>query len=168
MLRTSRRWFCLCLEPLELPLADIVSAVTRSRMMSSIRGRDTRPELAVRSYLHGQGLRFRLHEATLPGRPDLVFRRFNAVVFVHGCFWHRHHGCRYAYTPQSNRAFWQSKLAATVNRDRRNVHKLETAGWRVLVIWECELGQARLAALTRAIRKGPLSHRRKSLDKIGW
>lgn len=105
--------------------------------MAGIKGRDTKPELAVRRIAHKLGLRFRLHRKDLPGRPDLVFPRRRLAVFVHGCFWHRHDGCRYAYTPKSRVAFWTKKFAENVARDRRNEEALRDLGWRVLVIWEC-------------------------------
>lgn len=105
--------------------------------MAGIKGRDTKPELVVRRIAHKLGLRFRLHRKDLPGRPDLVFPRRRLAVFVHGCFWHRHDGCRYTYTPKSRVAFWTKKFAANVARDRRNEEALRDLGWRVLVIWEC-------------------------------
>lgn len=107
-------------------------------MMSNIKGRDTRPEIAVRRIAHRLGFRFRLHRNDLPGRPDLVFPRYRAVVFVHGCFWHRHRGCRYAYLPKTRVRFWTEKFRDNVARDRRNVDTLGKLGWRVLIIWECE------------------------------
>ncbi len=105
--------------------------------MSSIRGRNTRPEMAVRQYLHREGFRYRLHDRSLPGTPDIVFRRHKVVIFVHGCFWHRHAGCRLAANPASNAEFWIEKLSKNVERDLRNVQELLHAGWRVVVIWEC-------------------------------
>lgn len=107
--------------------------------MSSIRGRDTKPELIVRRYLHRAGLRFRLHDRSLPGSPDLVFPRFGVVVFVHGCYWHRHKGCKYATTPTSNREFWLNKLSGNAERDRTNIARLTACRWRVIIIWECGL-----------------------------
>src|SRR5687768_16771374 len=98
---------------------DVVDRATRSRMMAAISGRNTVPELSVRRALHAAGLRFRLHRRDLPGSPDLVLARFKAVVFVHGCFWHRHRGCRFATTPRSNASFWSQKFEANVERDRR-------------------------------------------------
>lgn len=133
-------------------MADVVDQATRSRMMSGIRGKDTKPELIVRSYLHGAGLRFRLH-AKLPGKPDLVLPKYRAAVFVHGCFWHRHEGCRYATTPANNAAFWREKFAANVRRDAKVRQQLEELGWRILAIWSCELDEPNLARLTVAIRK---------------
>lgn len=137
-------------------MADIVDRETRSRMMSAIRGKDTKPELLVRRYLHRAGLRYRLHANELPGRPDLVLARFKTVIQVHGCFWHRHRGCRFAYTPSSNRAFWQAKFEENKSRDARNNRKLLGLGWRVLTIWECEAYKSRnLARLLRCIREEP-------------
>jgi len=131
---------------------DVVDATTRSRMMAGIRGKDTKPELMVRSFLHRAGLRFRLH-AKLPGKPDLVLPKYRTVVFVHGCFWHRHEGCRYATTPANNAAFWHEKFAANVRRDTKVKQQLEELGWRVLVIWSCELGERKLAKLAATILK---------------
>ena len=120
-------------------MADVVDARTRSRMMSGIRGKDTRPEMLVRRELHRLGFRFRLHDARLPGKPDLVLRKHSAVIFVHGCYWHRHEGCRYATTPATRREFWLAKFAANVERDRRDQAALRARGWRVFVVWECVL-----------------------------
>ena len=119
-------------------MTDIVDSKRRSELMAGIRRRDTAPELAVRRIAHRMGLRFRLHRKDLPGRPDLVFPRHRLVVFVHGCFWHRHEGCRYASTPKSRIVFWTEKFATNVARDARQEAALRTLGWRVLVIWECE------------------------------
>ncbi|MCA3108204.1 MAG: DNA mismatch endonuclease Vsr [Rhodocyclaceae bacterium] len=121
---------------------DVVDAATRSRMMAGIRGKDTAPELAVRKGLHAAGFRFRLHRRDLPGRPDIVLPRYRAVVFVHGCFWHRHAGCRYATTPSSNAMRWTRKFSENVARDRAAIAALESAGWRVAVTWECGLRAA--------------------------
>lgn len=129
---------------------DIVDHATRSRMMSGIRGKDTKPELIVRSYLHRAGLRFRLH-AKLPGKPDLVLPRYRTAVFVHGCFWHRHEGCRYATTPASNAEFWQEKFASNVRRDARAKQQLEELGWHVQVIWACQLNDRELGKLATTI-----------------
>lgn len=118
---------------------DIVDSVTRSRMMSGIRGKNTKPELAVRRYLHGAGFRYRLHAADLPGRPDLVLPRYRAVILVHGCFWHAHQGCRYFKIPVTRSDFWETKLAGNSARDGRDIALLQAAGWRVAVVWECAL-----------------------------
>lgn len=134
-------------------MIDIVDRATRSRMMSGIRARDTKPELKVRSYLHRAGLRFRLH-APLPGRPDIVLSKFNAVVFVHGCFWHRHAGCKYTTVPSSNPEFWRAKFDANVERDKRVTIKLQEDGWRVFVVWACMTDDKHLQSLVRNIREG--------------
>ena len=118
-------------------MTDVVSKPVRSKMMSSIRGRDTQPEMIVRRYLHSCGFRYRLHDRSLPGVPDLVLPRYKTVLFVHGCFWHRHTGCRLASTPASNVEFWEKKLSANFERDQRNIEKLVIAGWKVVVLWEC-------------------------------
>ena len=133
---------------------DIVDRNTRSRMMAAIGGRNTRPELRVRKALHAAGLRFRLHRRDLPGSPDIVLPKFRTVVFVHGCFWHRHPGCHFATTPATNVQFWREKLQSNVDRDKRQRRLLINAGWRVLVIWECQSrSAAALAAIVRRIRK---------------
>ncbi|WP_128562147.1 very short patch repair endonuclease [Methylobacterium crusticola] len=121
---------------------DTVDRETRSRMMSSIRGKDTKPELVVRRLAHSLGYRFRLHRRDLAGSPDLVFPRRQKVIFVHGCYWHRHPGCRYAYSPKSNTDFWNEKFAANVARDKAAVSRLQAEGWDSLVIWECETADA--------------------------
>ncbi|WP_291365232.1 very short patch repair endonuclease [Acetobacter sp. UBA5411] len=120
-------------------MADTISAERRSRNMSRIRGRDTGPELRLRSLLHRAGFRFRLHAKDLPGKPDIVLPKYHTVIFVHGCFWHRHKGCRNATTPSTRAEFWQAKFDGNVDRDNRNRAALETAGWTVMTVWECEL-----------------------------
>jgi DNA mismatch endonuclease (patch repair protein) len=120
-------------------MIDIVDSATRSRMMSGIKGKNTKPELQVRKYLHSRGLRFRLHVKDLPGKPDLVFPKYKAVVFVHGCFWHQHAGCKYATTPSTRVSFWTNKLSENVARDSYQIAALQGLGWRVFVVWECEL-----------------------------
>jgi DNA mismatch endonuclease (patch repair protein) len=107
--------------------------------MSQIKGRDTMPEIAVRSMLHRMGYRFRANVKSLPGRPDIVLRRYETVVMVHGCFWHRHKSCRFAYQPKSRRAFWGAKFRANVERDVLVKRELAKLGWRVVTVWECEL-----------------------------
>lgn len=117
---------------------DILTKEKRSWLMSRIRGSDTHPELVVRSTLHGMGYRFRLHRKNLPGKPDIVLPKLKTVVLVHGCFWHRHEGCRFAYQPGSRQEFWQKKFARNVERDKEVRKKLQFLGWRVLVVWECQ------------------------------
>lgn len=121
---------------------DTLAPEQRSHLMSRIRGKDTGPELKVRQLAYALGFRFRLHRRDLPGSPDLVFASRRKVIFVHGCYWHRHSGCRYAYLPKSNVEFWQSKLAANVARDEIVTKALKELGWQVLVVWECETRDA--------------------------
>lgn len=133
-------------------MADIVSKATRSRMMSGIRGKNTQPELMVRKYLFNNGFRYRLYNKRLIGKPDLVLPKYRSVVFIHGCFWHRHPGCKYAYTPKSNRVFWKKKLTSNVRRDKEVQKRLKKEGWRVHVIWECQLRERFLKSLAVRIR----------------
>jgi len=119
-------------------MADIVDAATRSRMMSGIRGKNTRPERHIRSLLHRQGFRFRLHVRDLPGRPDIVLPRYRAVLFVHGCFWHGHH-CPFFRLPATRPEFWEAKIARNRENDRCAQDALAAAGWRVGTVWECAL-----------------------------
>lgn len=116
---------------------DIVDQSTRSRMMSRIGGRDTRPERIVRSLLHAKGFRYRLHKRDLPGSPDIVLSKHRIAIFVHGCFWHVHDGCKLAPRPKSNLHFWEPKLAGNKERDLRQQFILHSLGWRILVVWEC-------------------------------
>lgn len=126
---------------------DRVTTQVRSRMMGQVRSRDTRPERIVRSYLHRAGLRFRLHCDALPGKPDIVLPRFRVVIFVNGCFWHQHPGCRKASLPQANRDFWRLKLEGNRARDLECLDALEGAAWRTRVVWECEIGEELLDGL---------------------
>lgn len=120
-------------------MTDRISQERRSWNMSRIRGANTKPEILVRSMLHRAGYRFRLHDRKLPGRPDIVLKKYRTVVFVHGCFWHRHEGCPAATTPKTRVEFWNEKFAENVRRDRRNARALAEAGWHVITVWECEL-----------------------------
>jgi DNA mismatch endonuclease, patch repair protein len=120
-------------------MVDRLSSERRSWNMSRIRGKDTGPERRLRSMLHRAGFRFRLHDRKLPGRPDIVLGKYRSVVFVHGCYWHRHEGCPRATTPSTRTDFWLNKFAATVERDKRKTAELENMGWRVITVWECEL-----------------------------
>lgn len=119
-------------------MADVVDSKTRSRMMSGIRSKDTKPEMAVRRFLHGQGFRYRLHRRGLPGTPDLVFPKYKTVVFVHGCFWHGH-DCRYFRLPKTRTEFWSEKISGNRARDAKNEEALRASGWKVIVIHECEI-----------------------------
>ena len=135
---------------------DIVAPQVRSRMMSAVPQRNTKPEIIVRQMVHALGYRFRLHRRDLPGRPDIVCPRLRKVIFVHGCFWHRH-GCRKTTTPQSNFEFWQKKFAENRSRDHRVIRELKKLGWTALVVWGCQAeGQPRL-----------IEHLKRFLDENG-
>jgi len=140
-------------------MADVLSKAQRSKCMAAIRGVDTRPEMLVRKAAHALGYRFRLHCKRLPGRPDLVFPRFRAAIFVHGCFWH-HHRCPDGRVPSTRQEYWVPKLTGNQRRDRKNRHALRHLGWRVLVIWDCETRNA--GAIRRRIasflRSEPSAH----------
>jgi len=124
-------------------MADVLTPEQRKLNMSRVRGKDTKPEMLIRRGLHARGLRYRLHDRSLPGRPDLVFPRYRTAVFIHGCFWHAH-GCALSKLPATRQDFWQAKLGANAARDQKAVDALRAGGWRVLVIWECALrGAAR-------------------------
>src|SRR6185437_5406411 len=120
-------------------MTDRLDRRDRSLHMAKIRGRDTRPEMALRSGLHSLGFRYRLHVRGLPGRPDIVFPQYRAVVFVHGCFWHRHENCKLAYSPKSRVAFWTAKFRSNVLRDAKHIEALQGMRWRVLIVWECAI-----------------------------
>lgn len=120
-------------------MADVLTPEQRHFNMSRIRGKDTKPEMLVRKYLHAHGLRYRLHSPGLPGKPDVVLPKYKTVVFVHGCFWHRHEGCRYFVVPKTRTEFWMNKIGRNVANDEKQQAALIAAGWRVLTIWECEL-----------------------------
>jgi DNA mismatch endonuclease, patch repair protein len=134
-------------------MVDTLTPSERSQRMSRVRSKNTRAELIVRRMVHGMGFRYRLHDANLPGKPDIVFRKRKKVIFVHGCFWHRHpvSGCHLARLPKSRVDFWVPKLTANRQRDIQNEHELSKAGWRVLIIWECELSSEN--ELTRRLQR---------------
>jgi len=117
---------------------DVFSTEDRSRIMAKVHGKNTKPELIVRGLLHGMGFRFRLHRKDLPGKPDIVLPKYQAAIFVHGCFWHAH-DCRKGSKPTSNTDFWNEKLAKNVARDKANATKLKAQGWRCLTVWECQM-----------------------------
>jgi len=120
-------------------MTDIVNKETRSRMMSGIRGKDTQPELLLRRAVHARGFRYRLHLKTVTGRPDLVLAKYGVTVFVHGCFWHRHEGCKLASTPATRPEFWAAKFSANIRRDQKVLATLSEEGWRIAIVWECAL-----------------------------
>ena len=142
-----------------MAMADTLTRAERSERMSRIRSRDTKPELLVRKALHANGFRFRLHRRDLPGRPDIVLPKYNAVVFVQGCFWHAHH-CQKGRIPSTQSKFWKSKFEGNQKRDARNTRALRAMGWRVYTIWECEFTNApkrerALAKLIGKLRRSP-------------
>lgn len=119
-------------------MADVFSKEKRSWIMSRVKGRDTKPEIIVRSLVHRMGFRFRIHRKDLPGNPDIVLPRHSKVIFVHGCFWHGHKGCSRSKRPTTNTTFWNEKLDKNITRDKRFRKQLRSKGWKVLVVWECE------------------------------
>ena len=124
-------------------MADVLTPEQRSFNMSRIRGKDTGIEVAVRKYLFSKGYRYRKNDARYPGKPDIVLPKYKTVIFIHGCFWHRHEGCLYATMPKTREEFWKTKFQKNVSNDRKHQEELESAGWRVLTIWECELKKDR-------------------------
>jgi DNA mismatch endonuclease, patch repair protein len=119
-------------------MADVYSSETRSKVMSKVHGKNTRQEMFIRSLLHSLGFRFRLYRRDLPGNPDIVLPKWKAVVFVNGCFWHQHDGCRRASRPKSNVGYWDAKLSRNIERDKRNQQWLHELGWRTIIVWECD------------------------------
>lgn len=132
-------------------MVDRVAPEVRSRVMASIRARDTQPELIVRRHLHGLGFRYRLSPRDLPGKPDLVLPKHGVVIFVHGCFWHGHAGCRFATVPATRTEFWKDKIAANRARDRLKDAELRAMHWRIAVVWECALKSDRDTVLRRLV-----------------
>jgi len=130
---------------------DIWSIEKRSQVMSRIRSKNTKPELAIRSMLHRLGFRFRLHKKSLPGSPDIVLARYRAIILVHGCFWHSHDACRRSKIPGSKSEYWTVKLEKNKSRDKINIEKLKAQGWRVFVIWECEINKKLFADFERTL-----------------
>ena len=111
----------------------------RSRNMSAIKSKNTKPEIKVRKVLHSMGYRFRLHSKDLPGSPDIILPKYKTVIFVHGCFWHRHENCKYASTPKTRQEFWNKKFNENINRDKINQENLSSKGWKIIIVWECEI-----------------------------
>lgn len=135
-------------------MTDTLSIAERSRLMAKIKGKNTAPERAVRSLLHRAGYRFRIHVRGLPGTPDVVLPKYRAVVFVHGCFWHRHRNCKIATMPQSHKKFWSEKFARNIANDARHRRKLRRLGWRVVTVWSCQLRHPErvLAKIEKALK----------------
>jgi DNA mismatch endonuclease (patch repair protein) len=120
---------------------DIWSKEKRSEVMSKIRSKNTKPEKVLRSWFYANGLRFRIHRKDLPGKPDIVFAKYKTVIFVHGCFWHYHKDCREGRVPSTNSKFWEEKLLKNIQRDEKHQLKLKESGWKVIVVWECEINK---------------------------
>jgi len=120
-------------------MADKVDKKRRSEIMSSIRGQNTKPEMIVRKYLFSKGFRYRLHDKLLPGKPDIKLTKYNSLVFINGCFWHGHTDCKIYVMPKTNKKFWYSKIENNVERDKRNIELLKNLGWKIIVVWECEI-----------------------------
>lgn len=120
-------------------MTDVHEPKTRSYNMSQIKATNTKPEMMVRKFLHASGFRYRLHVKDLPGKPDLVLPKYNTVIFVHGCFWHAHEGCKYFKIPKTRTEWWKKKLLGNRERDKKHISQLEDLGWNIIVIWECEL-----------------------------
>lgn len=145
-------------------MSDIYSKQKRSKIMSKISGTETKPEVLVRKFLFVKGLRYRKNVSKLPGKPDIVLPKFRTVVFVNGCFWHSHKNCKAANLPQTRHEFWRDKIAANVERDKRNIEKLEQEGWEVIVVWQCDLKskerrESRLIKLVEEIRNSPTGNK---------
>lgn len=134
-------------------MTDTLTRQERSERMSRIQGKGSASEMRLRRLIHGMGYRYRLHVRTLPGTPDLVFPSRKAVIFMHGCFWHRHQGCHLARMPKSRVAFWTEKLEANKRRDEVNTRRLKELGWRVLVIWECQMKEKNLNEVSNVVRQ---------------
>ena len=138
-------------------MADVHDKATRSYNMSRIKGTDTKPEMLVRKFLHANGIRFRVHNKNLPGKPDLTLTKYHTVIFVNGCFWHGHKGCRYFVLPKTRTAWWQEKIEETIKRDSTAIQNLKELGWKPIIIWECELNlgkrNASLANIISTITK---------------
>ena len=158
-----------------LPPMDTISPSKRSEIMSHIRSQDTKPEIAVRSFLHRHGFRFHLHVKSLPGHPDIVLPKYKTVIEVRGCFWHRHQGCRIATVPASNIDFWQRKFQRNIARDKKNADAIRRLGWKLIVVWECQIRQphflerlpARIkASQLKTLRFSPLPKKKRSIQRM--
>lgn len=138
-------------------MADVHSPERRSYNMSRIKGKNTKPEEKVRKYLFAHGFRYRKNAKDLPGKPDIVLSKYKTCVFVNGCFWHKHEGCKYFVWPQNNAEFWRAKIDGNVERDQRQKSELEALGWKVIVVWECELRNNRFDETMTALEKAIIS-----------
>ncbi|MBI4687292.1 MAG: DNA mismatch endonuclease Vsr [Nitrospirae bacterium] len=122
-------------------MVDIFSKNKRSAIMAKIRGDETQPEIVVRKFLFSKGFRFRKNVKTLPGKPDIVLPKYKTVIFIHGCFWHKHKNCKKAQLPETRKEFWEKKISGNVERDKKNIRQLKKTGWQVIVLWQCRLGK---------------------------
>jgi DNA mismatch endonuclease (patch repair protein) len=134
-------------------MADVHNKATRSYNMSRIKGKNTRPEMLVRKFLHSHGFRYRLHDKTLPGKPDLVLRKYKTAIFIHGCFWHGHEGCKYFVVPKTRTDFWMNKINGNIGNDTKAIKALKKDGWKVIVVWECQLKPAQIEKTLPALLK---------------
>lgn len=132
---------------------DIWSKQKRSEVMSRIKGKDTKPELILRSQLFRLGFRFRLHQKNLPGKPDIVLPKYHTVIFVHGCFWHNHKNCKEGRIPSTNSTFWKEKLQHNISKDNKNIKELKKCNWKVIVVWECEIEKHLEKTVKKIIKK---------------
>lgn len=133
-------------------MADVHEPEVRSYNMSRIKGKNTKPEMVVRRFLHSNGFRYGLHNKKLPGKPDIILRKYKTAIFVHGCFWHGHNGCKYFVIPKTRTEWWEEKIQTTVHRDELAVSQLQESGWNVIIIWECELrGDEKEATLAKLL-----------------
>jgi DNA mismatch endonuclease, patch repair protein len=134
-------------------MADVHDKKTRSYNMSRIRAKDTKPEMLVRRFLHAQGFRYKLHDKTLPGKPDLVLPKYKTVIFIHGCFWHGHEGCRYYVIPKTRTDWWLSKISTNKTNDSKAEQKLMKEQWKIIILWECDLKPATAEKTLNTLRK---------------
>lgn len=134
-------------------MADVHNKDTRSYNMSRIRSTNTKPEMLVRKFLHAQGFRYKLHDKTLPGKPDLVLPKYKTVIFIHGCFWHGHKGCKYYVVPKTRTDWWLQKINGNIINDIKSVKVLKKDGWKIITVWECDLKPAKLEKTLKAVSK---------------
>lgn len=132
-------------------MSDILTEEQRHRRMQSIHSKNTMPEMIIRRYLHSKGFRYRLHHKQLPGHPDLVLRKYHICIFVNGCFWHGHYGCKYYSIPKTNTEFWINKINRNIERDKEDIDKLKQMGWHTIIIWECQLKPSKREDTLRAL-----------------
>jgi DNA mismatch endonuclease (patch repair protein) len=132
-------------------MADVHSKEIRSKNMAAIRGKNTKPEMLVRKFLHANGYRYKLHDKTLPGKPDIVLTKYKTVIFVHGCFWHGHKNCKYFVVPKTRTDWWLNKINGNISNDGKAAKALKKDGWRIITIWECQLKSAKVETTVRSL-----------------